>query len=152
MLKSVHPSIFSLNELVQLDLLGCASINALPSSFFECQSKLEVLVLRAMQIDSIPSSIKNLTRLRRLDIQFCRKLLALPELPSSVETLLVGNCMSLKTVLFPSTVAEQFKEYKKRIEFWNCRNMDKSSLINIGLNVRINLLSMLISTEPMDQD
>nr|WIL59983.1 nodulation protein [Melilotus officinalis] len=182
-LKSVHPSIFTLDKLVHLDLSFCDSlttftsnshlssllylnlrscprlstfsvtannlieldlsycpINALPSSYFGCQSKLEILVLRRSKIKIIPSSIKNLTRLRKLDIQDCLDLLALPELPSSVETLHVEFCESLKIVLFPSTVDEQFKENKKRIEFWNCSNLDKRSLINIGLNLQINLM------------
>ena len=128
----------TLENIVELKLRGCP-INALPSSF-GCQSKLETLVLRATQIESMPSSIKDLTRLRKLDIQHSEKLVALPELPSSVETLLVRDCYSLKTVLFPSTVAEQLKENKKRVEFWNCRNLDERSLINIGLNMQINLM------------
>ncbi|XP_045830287.1 disease resistance protein RPV1-like isoform X1 [Trifolium pratense] len=180
-LESIHPSIFSLQKLMQLDLSLCFSlatftssshlsslhylnlgfctnlskfsvtleniieldltaipINALPASI-GFQSKLETLVLKLTEIESIPSSIKNLTRLRKLDIQRCKKLLALPELPSSLETLLV-ECISLKTVMFPSTAAEQFKENKKRVEFWNCLNLDKRSLINIGFNMQINLM------------
>nr|WIL59982.1 nodulation protein [Melilotus officinalis] len=167
-LKSVHRSIFSLDKLVQLDLTFCSSlttftsnsnlsslhylklgycnkvsqfsvtleniieldlsaipINALPSSF-GCQNKLEVLLLSSSVIESIPSSIKNLTRLRKLDIQFCSELLALPEIQNAV--------------LFPSTFAEQFKENKKRVEFWNCFKLDELSLVNIGLNVQINLM------------
>ena len=181
-LTSIHPSIFSLDKLVHLNLSCCSSlttftsnshlsslhyldlrgclklsefsvtleniveldlsrcpINALPSSF-GCQSNLETLYLSDTEIESIPSSIKNLTKLRKLDIGNCSKLLALPEFPSSLETLIVDNCMSLKTVLFPSTVAEQFKENKKTVEFWNCMNLDERSLINIGLNVEINLM------------
>ncbi|RHN58717.1 putative leucine-rich repeat domain, L domain-containing protein [Medicago truncatula] len=180
-LESVHPSIFSLEKLVQLDLSHCFSlttftsnshlssllylnlgscislrtfsvttnnlikldltdigINELPS-LFRCQSKLEILVLRKSEIEIIPSSIQNLTRLRKLDIRYCLKLLALPVLPLSVETLLV-ECISLKTVLFPSTISEQFKENKKRIEFWNCFNLDEHSLVNIGFNMKINLI------------
>ncbi|XP_045829029.1 putative disease resistance protein At4g11170 isoform X2 [Trifolium pratense] len=180
-LESIHPSIFSLQKLVQLDLSFCRSlatftsnshlssinylnlgfcrnlckfsvtleniieldltaipINALPASF-GFHSKLETLVLKLSQIESIPSSIKNLTKLRKLDIIDCNKLLALPELPSSVETVLV-ECRLIKTVLFPSKAVEQFKENKKRIEFWNCLNLDERSLINIGLNLQINLM------------
>ncbi|XP_024637650.1 protein SUPPRESSOR OF npr1-1, CONSTITUTIVE 1-like [Medicago truncatula] len=128
----------TLENIVELDLSGCP-INALPSSF-GCQSNLETLNLSDTEIESIHSSIKNLTRLRKLYIRFSNKLLVLPELPSSVESLLVDNCESLKTVLFPSTVAEQFKENKKRVEFWNCFNLDELSLINIGLNLQINLM------------
>jgi len=130
----------TLENIVELDLSFCP-INTLPSSF-GCQSKLEVLDLRGSEIESIPSSIINLTRLRKLNIRFCSKLLVLPVLPSSLETLLVGVCRLLKTVLFPSTVAEQFKENKKKVEFWNCLNLDESSLINIGLNLQINLMKL----------
>jgi hypothetical protein len=31
-------------------------------------------------------------------------------------------------------------ENKKRIEFWNCLNLDELSLLNIGLNIQINLI------------
>nr|WIL59979.1 nodulation protein [Melilotus officinalis] len=127
----------TLEKIVELDLSYCA-IKALPSSF-GCQSKLETLNLRGSKIKIIPSSINNLTRLRKLNIRDCSKLLALPELPSSVETLIV-DCESLKSVLLPSTFAEQFKENKKRIEFWNCLNLNERSLKNIGLNVQINLI------------
>jgi len=135
--KSLRTFSVTTYNLIALDLNNIC-INALPSSF-GCQSKLEILVLRYSEIESIPSSIKNLTRLRKLDIRFCSKLLVLPELPSSVETLLV-ECRSMKTVLFPSTFAEQFKENKKRIEFWNCWDLDERSLINIALNMQINLM------------
>ncbi|GAU13910.1 hypothetical protein TSUD_262370 [Trifolium subterraneum] len=60
-------------------------------------------------------------------------------LPSSLETL-IAEGESLKTVLFPSTASEQFKENKKGVEFWNCSNLDKHSLINIALNVQINIM------------
>ncbi|KAJ1419291.1 Leucine-rich repeat 3 [Sesbania bispinosa] len=125
-------------NITELHLTGIRA-NALPSSF-GCQTKLEVLVLGASEIKSLPSCIKNLTRLRHLDLRFCSKLQALPELPSSLETLLIDRGRSLKTVLFPSTAAEQLKENRKRVEFWNCLNLDESSLMDIGLNAQINLM------------
>ncbi|TKY63563.1 putative disease resistance protein [Spatholobus suberectus] len=44
----------------------------------------------------------------------------------------------METVLFPSMAAEQFKENRKRVEFWNCLKLDKFSLMAIGLNAQIN--------------
>jgi len=41
---------------------------------------------------------------------------------------------------FPLTASEQFKENKKRVLLWNCLNLDKRSLINIGLNIQINIM------------
>lgn len=141
-LNSVHPSIFSLDKLEILSLYSCYSLkkitrdillkslrhlklayclnhrelwdirfNALPSY----QSKLEVLILRGTLFKIIP------------------------ELPSSLEVLLVEGCESLRTVLFPSMVVEQFKQNRKRVEFWNCMNLDVRSLKNIALNAQISM-------------
>jgi len=74
-------------------------INELPLSFGS-QSTLETLILKGCRIERIPSSIKNLTRLRYINLTFCIKLRTIPELPSSLETLL-AECESLKTVRFP---------------------------------------------------
>ncbi|AES86727.2 LRR and NB-ARC domain disease resistance protein [Medicago truncatula] len=134
-IESIPSSIKDLTRLRKLNICGCKKLLALP----ELPLSVEILDLRSCNIEIIPSSIKNLTRLRKLDIRFSNKLLALPELSSSVEILLV-HCDSLKSVLFPSTVAEQFKENKKEVKFWNCLNLDERSLINIGLNLQINLM------------
>ncbi|XP_027337256.1 disease resistance protein RML1A-like [Abrus precatorius] len=145
-LTSVHPSIFSLNKLefsvtsenmMELRLTG-TSINALPSSL-GLQSKMETLVVGYSDIQSLPSCIKDLTRLRYLDLRRCYELQTLPELPPSIEILLVEECTSLKTVLFPSTPTERFNENRKRAEFWNCFNLDEASLIAIGLSASRNI-------------
>ncbi|XP_027337257.1 disease resistance protein RML1A-like [Abrus precatorius] len=125
-------------NMIELRFVGI-HINALPSSF-ERQSKLEVLVLGASEIESLPSCIKNFTRLRYLDLRYCSMLQTLPELPPSLETLLAERCRSLKTVLFPSTAVDQLKENRRKIEFWNCLYLDKHSLLAIGLNVQINVM------------
>jgi hypothetical protein len=124
-------------SLIELDLTGIR-INALPSSF-GCLSKLETLSLGDSEIESIPSSIKNLTKLRKLDIRLCSRILFLPELPSSLESL-IAEGGSLNTVFFPSTAAEQFKENKKRVEFWNCLNLHIQSLVDIEINAEINIM------------
>ncbi|KEH28842.1 disease resistance protein (TIR-NBS-LRR class), putative [Medicago truncatula] len=113
-------------------------INELPLSFGS-QSTLETLIFKGCRIERIPPSIKNRTRLRYINLTFCIKLRTIPELPSSLETLL-AECESLKTVWFPLTASEQFKENKKRVLLWNCLNLDKRSLINIELNIQINIM------------
>ncbi|XP_027336238.1 disease resistance-like protein DSC1 [Abrus precatorius] len=125
-------------NMIELDL-SCTQVNALPTTF-GCQRKLEHLNLALSYIESLPSSIKDLTRLQYLNISYCEKLQILPELPPSLETLLVNDCTSLKTVLFPSTVAKQFSENRKKVEFWNCLDLDEHSLMAIGLNAQINMM------------
>ncbi|KAJ1397397.1 Leucine-rich repeat domain superfamily [Sesbania bispinosa] len=111
---------------------------ALPSSF-ELQSKLEILCLRRSDIEELPSCMKKLTRLQYLDIRDCLRLKTIPELPPSLVTLLAGDKYGLlETVCFP-TVAEQFKENRKMVEFWNHLNLDEDSLMAIEFNARINL-------------
>ncbi|XP_027337254.1 disease resistance protein RML1A-like [Abrus precatorius] len=125
-------------NMIELDL-GFTAINALPSSIGH-QSKLEILRLAETCIESLPATIKNLTRLQYLDIMYCKDLRALPELPSSIEKLYASHCSSLKTILFPLTLAAQLKENRKIVEFWNCLKLDKHSRKAIGLNAQINMM------------
>lgn len=121
--------------------LGKTAINELPSSIIGSLSKLELLNLANTNIQSLPTTMKHLTRLIFLDVSDL-KLQTLPELPPSIQILDVDDCTSLKTVLFPSKVAEQLKENKKSISFWNCLNLDKHSLMAIGLNAQINIMKI----------
>ncbi|XP_057453193.1 disease resistance-like protein DSC1 [Lotus japonicus] len=195
-LKSVHPSIYSLNKLQIFKLKGCESLteftsdtrlsslwyldltsctslrklsvtsenitdlrlggipaNVLPSSF-ACQSKLEILDLRKTKYETLPSSIKNLTRLQCLLISGCFELLSIPVLPLSLETLSTDGCKSLKTIFFPLTDAEQFNEKRKKVSFWNCWNLDERSLRDIELNAQINLMKLAYqhSSTPQHKD
>ncbi|XP_027337251.1 disease resistance protein RML1A-like [Abrus precatorius] len=124
-------------NMVNLDL-SVTRVKALPPTFGR-QSKLEILSLASSGIQSFPSSFKNLTRLRYLDIRNCKDLRTLTQLPPSLETLYATDCSSLKNVLFPS-VTEQFKESRKDISFWNCLNLDDHSLKAIELNAHINAM------------
>ncbi|XP_057435894.1 disease resistance-like protein DSC1 isoform X2 [Lotus japonicus] len=125
-------------NMVELKL-GGTKIKALPPSFGS-QRKLEILYLEETIIESLPSCMVNLTRLRYLDLRFCSMLQTIPEFPPSLETLLIQDCSSLKTASFPSTATKQFQENKKRVEFFNCERLDEDSLMAIGLNARINVM------------
>jgi hypothetical protein len=145
-LTCLHPSIFFVNKLQKLDLYSCGCLTEFtgnaPLRYLNlgwCEN-LEVLNLEFSEIENIKPWINNLTRLRHLNLKFCMKLQTLPELPSSVEIQLAELCKSLTTILFPSTAAEQFKENRKRVEFWNCGNLSEVSLEGIRLNAQINLM------------
>ncbi|PNY10277.1 TIR-NBS-LRR resistance protein [Trifolium pratense] len=119
--------------------LAALRIDACPSTF-GCQTKLEILNLEFSEIEDIHSRINNLTRIRHLNLRYCMNLRTLPELPSSVEIQLAEGCSLLETILFPLTAAEQLKENKKSVEFWNCMNLSEVSLRYIRLNAQINLM------------
>ncbi|XP_061364023.1 putative disease resistance protein At4g11170 [Gastrolobium bilobum] len=160
-LTSVHPSVLSINKLEKLDLGGCISLTSLGSnihlsslrylslygtgikqlpSSIALQSKLEKLNLARTYIGNLPASIKHLTKLRHLAIHHCRELQTIPELPPSLEMLDASGCISLETVLFPSTASEQLNENKKRVAFWNCLKLDEHSLRAIELNAQVNMM------------
>jgi len=141
------------NEMVKLNL-KFTSLKKLPSSI-GLQSKLEQLLLSHSYIETLPESIKHLTRLRRLDLQYCRNLRNLPELPSSLITLDASGCVSLEKVTFPSTSLQMFKENKTRFSFWNCVKLVHHSLKAIELNAQFNMMKFAfqqISTSSDEHD
>ncbi|RYR39905.1 hypothetical protein Ahy_A09g045547 isoform B [Arachis hypogaea] len=133
-------SVISMN-MVYL-YLEHTGIKQLPASI-GIQSKLEKLNLANSTIEYLPETIKHLLRLRSLNLRDCRELQTLPELPPNIEDLNVEGCISLKTVLFPVTVAEQMKEERKKVAFWNCVALDQHSLEAIGLNAQLNIMKHL---------
>ncbi|XP_061361196.1 disease resistance protein RPV1-like [Gastrolobium bilobum] len=138
--KSLREFSVTSENIIKLNL-EFTRLDALPSSFGH-QSRLEILDLACCDVESLPSSIKNLTRLQHLCIHDCLKLRTLPELPPSLETLFVKECTSLETVLFPSTITEQFNEIRRRVHFGNCSNLVEHSLMAIELNAQINVMNL----------
>lgn len=131
-------SVISTN-MIKLNLEH-TGIKQLPSSI-GLQTKLEKLLLAHSYIKKLPQSIKHLSRLQHLDVHHCRELQSIPELPSSLKTLDASGCVSLETVIFPSTAIEQQKENKTKVTFWNCLKLDQDSLKAIELNAQINMMN-----------
>ncbi|KDO39547.1 hypothetical protein CISIN_1g042374mg, partial [Citrus sinensis] len=62
-----------------------------------CLSSLEYLDLSGNDFESLPASIKQLSRLRKLHLCYCDKLQSIPELPLSLKWLDASNCERLQT-------------------------------------------------------
>ncbi|KAL2341083.1 hypothetical protein Fmac_009023 [Flemingia macrophylla] len=123
--------------LKTLDVKGCSSLKALP----ELPLSLKTLDVRGcFSLKALP---KLLPSLETLDVSECYSLESLPELPMSLETLRATCCHSLKIVLFPSTMAEQLKENKKRVWFNGCLNLDEHSVKAIELNAQMNMINKM---------
>ncbi|XP_065858058.1 disease resistance-like protein DSC1 isoform X2 [Euphorbia lathyris] len=110
-LKSLPRGIWKLKSLLSLNLTNCPISDIIPeilesmdhssaldrpilqeqlSSSVENQKSLsfiEELNLTNCSVRSLPASIKQLSRLRKLNINSCRSLVALPDLPLSIEEL-----------------------------------------------------------------
>ncbi|XP_061345849.1 disease resistance-like protein DSC1 [Gastrolobium bilobum] len=61
-------------------------------------SSLRRLSIHGGNFESLPASIKLLSRLERLSINECKRLRSLPKLPLSLQCLVADNCTSLETV------------------------------------------------------
>ncbi|XP_019446055.1 PREDICTED: disease resistance protein TAO1-like isoform X1 [Lupinus angustifolius] len=92
----VHSSIFSLHSLVVLNLDGCKKLKRLGGeNLSEVLNldlpSLERLSLSRSNIESLPASIKQCTKLIDLGLEDCKKLQYLPELPQSIQDLYLGR-------------------------------------------------------------
>ncbi|KAF5729292.1 TMV resistance protein N-like [Tripterygium wilfordii] len=99
----VLPSSFSgLRSLTNLDLSDCnLSEGALPSDIGNLYA-LTNLDLSRNNFVTLPSSINQLSQLKKLNLKYCQQLREVPELPSSIEDLCAHNCLSLETLSGPS--------------------------------------------------
>jgi len=106
-IRALPSSIQCNRELVVLLLNGCHNLDMLsnvsepglitaPDHFGHLFS-LRNLDLSGTNVESLPASIKNLSMMKQLKLDDCRKLVSLTELPPSLKMLTAYNCTSLET-------------------------------------------------------
>ena len=92
-------SLSGLCSLQQLDLSHCDLSEEADISKLGCLSSLRKLNLSGNNFISLPSNMLNrLSQLTKLDLHHCRKLQALLELPSSLQSIDAHNCTSLEII------------------------------------------------------
>ncbi|EOY25762.1 Disease resistance protein [Theobroma cacao] len=92
------PCLSSLSSLRELNISGMNLCEgALPSDIC-CLSSLETLILNCNNFVSLPANLSQLTKLYCLQLMGCSKLETLPQLPSSVQGLMLDGCTSLQRV------------------------------------------------------
>ncbi|CAN6922393.1 unnamed protein product [Brassica oleracea] len=82
---------------------------------------MTVLVMSNTEIQEIPPWIKRISRLRRLVLTGCKKLLSLPQLPSSLSQLDAEDCESLERLDC------SFLNQKISLNFANCFKLNKEA-------------------------
>lgn len=98
------PSLSGLHCLSRLDLGDCNLQEwAIPNDLGSL-SALTNLTLSRNNFFSLPASINQLSRLETLNIDYCNRLKALPELPASIDGLFAHNCTSLIKLCSPSNI------------------------------------------------
>ena len=123
-----------------LDLRDCHLL-AIPNDI-GCLSLLNALRLSGNDFISLPESISRLFRLRLLDLDGCKRLRSLPNLPSKVNCIRVNNCTSLRRL--PESQNDSFWPWHFQLCF-KCINCFKladniqsgSNLFKVVLSVNI---------------
>ena len=93
---SILQPLSGLRSLIRLNLSNCNLSDEPNLSSLGFLLSLEDLHLGGNDFVTLPSTISRLSNLKRLELENCRRLQALPELPSSIYHIYAENCTSLK--------------------------------------------------------
>ncbi|PPR83721.1 hypothetical protein GOBAR_AA36989 [Gossypium barbadense] len=142
---------YKLKSLKFLYLYGCSNLVTWPDNLFSAiggvsltemrrdlhgLSSLEELDLTGSNLENLPTSIKQLPRLKQLILRKCKRLKSLPELPPSLKHLDAHDCTSLEEVSSIKKPFEQAVLCKDRpyghLEwiFSNCFQLDQKAVRN----------------------
>ena len=92
------PCLSGLCSLTKLDLSDCGlGEGAIPSDIGNLHS-LNELYLSKNKFVTLPASINGLLNLKNLELEDCKRLQSLPQLPSSINVVTVNGCSSLVTL------------------------------------------------------
>ncbi|KAB1200451.1 putative WRKY transcription factor 19 [Morella rubra] len=98
------------------------------SILFDCSDHgLKKLYLRGMNIDMLPSDMARFVRLTRLDLDDCKNLREIPELPQNIKEISARGCRSLERFSQLPKILWQFNESGlqdlKEVDVTGCHNL-----------------------------
>nr|XP_011469998.1 PREDICTED: TMV resistance protein N-like isoform X2 [Fragaria vesca subsp. vesca] len=100
-------------------------------------SSLKTLELRGTNLESLPATMNQLLCLTRLELEACRRLKSVPELPSSIHFIDAHDCSALESVAKPNTGCSM----NLCFTFSNCLQL-----------VQTNLFTEIVEIHPHYQD
>ncbi|KAJ6354099.1 hypothetical protein OIU76_003019 [Salix suchowensis] len=166
-LASLPNSIYGLESLKWLNLEHCDMLNRFPilnprhseveeiastTNKLGCLQFLNLGYCGVLEIpgsndfERIPATIKQLPMLIELCLNGCKRLQHLPLLPSSLQVLNASDCISLTSV--EGIFMQGEKDYEaasQQFNFFNCPQLDQSSLTKIIGDARLRIQRMATS-------
>ncbi|KAJ4723403.1 Disease resistance protein (TIR-NBS-LRR class) family [Melia azedarach] len=176
-IHSLPENLQNLNKISVLHLSGCKGLVLPPLSGFSslteliidycdmkevpqdigCISSLQYLNLEGNNFECLPTSIKQLSKLRQLILENCNMLQSLPELPVGLDYLQAKNCKRLQSLpelpsrldeLDASILDKLFKNSGKRFqdnskfEFTNCMKLNENANNNVLADSQLRIQHM----------
>ncbi|XP_059644442.1 TMV resistance protein N-like [Cornus florida] len=131
----VLPSLTGLYSLTELDLSDCnLSEGGIPNDLGSLASLIKLNLSRNSFV-SLPASISRLSQLKTLVVEGCKRLKALPELPSSIFILRADDCQSLISI---GDLSTKYDRSLGLVAFSNCFKL----LQNKGSEKMVDMLLM----------
>ncbi|KAJ6397544.1 hypothetical protein OIU77_018538 [Salix suchowensis] len=130
--------------LQSLNMTNCHVLE-IPGSIGSWVS-LTTLRLYGSDCERIPATIAQLPVLTELDLYGCKRLQHLPQLPSSLRVLIASDCISLTSVegIFMQG-CDDYEAASQEFDFFNCPQLDQSSLTKIIVDARLRIERMATS-------
>ncbi|KAL5577263.1 hypothetical protein UlMin_018962 [Ulmus minor] len=144
--------------LYSLSLYNCKALEF--PVWLGCLSSLENLYLSGKFVDEIPASIKQLSKLKHLDISHWENLRSLPELPFCLNILNARGCTSLETlsisrIELTKPYGRPQLEKDQLLSFLNCLKLDQNARNNIIADGQLRIIYMasrILSAETCHYD
>ncbi|XP_061374618.1 disease resistance protein RPV1-like isoform X2 [Gastrolobium bilobum] len=149
--QKLHVLFDGLRSLKKLYLKECCNLSELPDNISGLAS-LEELRLDRSSVETLPESIKDLSNLKILSLENCRKLQCLPELPQNIKLFNADNCTSLVRVSTLKTSSETMYVKKKCFCFKNAMQLDGPSLDCIVEDALLTMKSASRGNISLDED
>ncbi|KAK4269158.1 hypothetical protein QN277_022350 [Acacia crassicarpa] len=118
----------ALHSLQHLSLGGLTNLAELPDNISALTS-LQYLSLSGSSVESLPASIKHLSKLEMMQLGGCSRLRSLPELPPYITYLDATDCTSLETAF-----RMPFNYRMESCFLVNCMKLDELSIYGLLIN------------------
>ncbi|XP_028756326.1 disease resistance-like protein DSC1 [Neltuma alba] len=127
-----------MRALQYLELTDCSELYEVPDNI-SFLSSLGQLDLSRSNIETLPLSIKNLSRLEVLFLNGCERLRSLPQLPPSIRRLSTNDCLSLETLHSPLMSRDKEGKHYFYFSFRNCMKLDGLSIKAVEATVLLSI-------------
>ncbi|XP_054783912.1 disease resistance-like protein DSC1 isoform X2 [Prosopis cineraria] len=144
--SNLHLLLDGFCSVEELLLNDCSNLYELPNNISILSSLQELSLSGSTNLQTVPASIKHLSRLQCLRLDECERLRSLPELPPSVVNLSARNCRSLETLKLTISASVTLED-EVCFHFGNCMKLDQQSVNAIEAKALLEMDKLVSAVE-----